>query len=84
MSSNQKAIRKQDILEVSYFNYNGYEQFIHVPSKFTELDVMAKLRDKNKTPNFKNIIEDINLIFPFEESSFKPEDGWIKMVIILK
>lgn len=82
--STPKAIRKQDVLEISYFDYNGYEQIRYVPEKFVITEVMAKLRDKKKTPNFKNILEDITLIFPFDEKSYKKEDGWIKMKVVLK
>lgn len=82
--SSQKAIRKQDILEVAYFNYNGYEQIRYVPEKFTIIEVMAKLRNKDKVPNIKNIIEDLTLIFPMDDKHFKEEDGWIKMKVVLR
>lgn len=85
MSTKPHAIRKQDILEVAALKYQGYEQFNHIPEKFKQTKIVAKLKDKNKTPNFKNILDDINLMFVYHgnENLLKEED-WIELVVVLK
>jgi len=85
MNTKPKAIRKQDILEIVCFKYDGYERINHVPSKFQVRDVIAKLKDKNKRPNFQNILDDVNLIFFLEgNESLIGDVSWIEMKVVLK
>lgn len=85
MSTKPQAIRKQDIIEVASFKYEGYEKQNYVPERFVKTRIVAKLKDKNKTPNFKNILDDVTLMFLLENNEgLLAESGWIELEVVLK
>lgn len=85
MSIKPQAIRKQDIIEVASFKYEGYEKQNYVPERFVKTRIVAKLKDKNKTPNFKNILDDVTLMFHLENNEgLLAESGWIELEVVLK
>lgn len=85
MSTKPQAIRKQDIIEVASFKYDGYEKQNYVPEKFVKTKIVAKLKDKNKTPNFKNILDDVTLMFLLQNNEALLEDkNWIELEVVLK
>lgn len=85
MSTKPQAIRKQDIIEVASFKYEGYEKQNYVPERFVKTKIIAKLKDKNKTPNFKNILDDVTLMFHLENNEALLEDNsWIELEVVLK
>lgn len=85
MSTKPQAIRKQDIIEVASFKYEGYEKQNYVPERFVKTRIVAKLKDKNKTPNFKNILDDVTLMFHLENNEgLLAESGWIELEVVLK
>ena len=85
MSTKPQAIRKQDIIEVSSFKYEGYVKQNYVPERFVKTKIVAKLKDKNKTPNFKNILDDVTLMFHLQNNEFLLADNsWIELEVVLK
>jgi hypothetical protein len=85
MSTKPQAIRKQDIIEVASFKYEGYEKQNYVPERFVKTRIVAKLKDKNKTPNFKNILDDVTLMFLLENNEgLLANNGWIELEVVLK
>lgn len=85
MNTKPQAIRKQDIIEVASFKYEGYEKQNYVPERFVKTRIVAKLKDKNKTPNFKNILDDVTLMFHLENNEgLLAESGWIELEVVLK
>lgn len=77
------SIDKKNIKFISYILYNGYERVETISSKFKKIKVVGKLKDKNKIPNFENILEDLLIILPYEGNEDKKElKDWVIMEII--
>lgn len=85
MNVKPQAIRKSDILSVVGMKYKDYERQQCVPSKFNTKKVVAKLINRNKFPDFSNILSEISIIFPLESNeNTLDKDEWLQLEVILK
>ncbi len=85
MSSKPQAIRKSDIQSISSMKYQGYERTQFTPDKFVQVDVVAKLIDKSKYPNFRTLLDEVNIILPLANNEkYMNDENWVVLKVVLK
>lgn len=78
------SISKKKIKFVSYIKYKEYIRLEDTTKKFSPVKTVAKLKDKDKIPDFENILNDILIILPYENNEkLLKEDGWIEIWVII-
>lgn len=78
------SISKKKIKYVSYIKYKEYIRLEDISNKFKQTKTVGKLKDKNKIPDFENILDDLLIILPYEGNEILlNQEGWIELWVII-